>query len=574
MFKRLKFILKIYFFFVFLVSAEAQVTYPMGDFINPLNIPLSLSGNFGELRNNHFHSGIDLRTNSEEGYLTVAVADGYVSRIKVSAFGYGNAVYITHKNGYVSVYGHLLRFDSTIANYVKQKQYELESFEVDLFPKKNEISVTQGQIIALTGNTGGSEGPHLHFEIRDEKTEETINPFFFGFNVEDTIPPVISGIAAYALDKNATVNGCACTKYFDVKKIAKNQYSLLVNEIECSGNVGFGLITNDLENGSTNKNGTYSYQLTADSTLAFKYTCNRFAFDQTLFINAHIDYQKMKKSKERYQRCFLLPGNKLRQYQSNKQRGVIFFNDTSNHKITITASDFKNNSSSIEIICRSKKINNEAIAKNANNTFYWDKTNELINPDFKTELPLNCLYENVRFDYNKSPGAGNLLSDVHEILDNEVPVHQAYTISIKPKKTGKHHEKLLIVSLDKDGKPSSEGGTYEDGFVLTKTKTFGKFAVMLDTTKPSVKLIDYDKQKLSFSNDKIMVKVSDNLSGIKSYRGTIDGHWVLMEFDNKEKTLCYTFDDKITKTLGEHELNVAVTDKKGNVKKLSVKFVY
>lgn len=574
MFKRLKFILKIYFFFGFLVSAEAQVTYPMGDFINPLNIPLSLSGNFGELRNNHFHSGIDLRTNSEEGYLTVAVADGYVSRIKVSAFGYGNAVYITHKNGYVSVYGHLLRFDSTIANYVKQKQYELESFEVDLFPKKNEISVTQGQIIALTGNTGGSEGPHLHFEIRDEKTEETINPFFFGFNVEDTIAPVISGIAVYALDKNATVNGCACTKYFDVKKIAKNKYSLLVNEIECSGNVGFGLITNDLENGSTNKNGTYSYQLTADSTLAFKYTCNRFAFDQTLFINAHIDYQKMKKSKERYQRCFLLPGNKLRQYQSNKQRGVIFFNDTSNHKITITASDFKNNSSSIDIICRSKKINNEAIAKNANNTFYWDKTNELIKPDFKAELPLNCLYEDVRFDYNKSPGAGNLLSDLHEILDNEVPVHQAYTISIKPKKTGKHHDKLLIVSLDKDGKPSSEGGTYEDGFVLTKTKTFGKFAVMLDTTKPAVKLIDYDKQKLSFSNDKIMVKVSDNLSGIKSYRGTIDGHWVLMEFDNKEKTLCYTFDDKITKTFGEHELNVAVTDKKGNVKKLSVKFVY
>ena len=207
-------------------------------------------------------------------------------------------------------------------------------------------------------------------------------------------------------------------------------------------------------------------------------------------------------------------------------------------------------------------------------TFFWDKTNEFIKADFKAELPLNCLYEDVSFDYSKSPGTGNLLSDVHQLLDNTVPVHQAYTLSIKPKKTGKHHDKLLIVSLDKDGKPSSEGGTFEHGFVHTKTKTFGKFAVMVDTTKPTVKLINYDKQKLSFSNDKIMVKVSDNLSGIKSYRGTIDGQWVLMEFDNKEKTLCYTFDDKITKTLGEHELLVVVTDKKGNIKKLSVKFVY
>lgn len=574
MFQRLQLLLKIFFCLALAHAASAQVTYPKGDFINPLNIPLSLSGNFCELRNNHFHSGIDLRTNSEEGYLTVAVADGYVSRIKVSAFGYGNALYITHKNGYVSVYGHLLRFDSTIANYVKQKQYELESFEVDLFPKKNEISVTQGQIIALTGNTGGSEGPHLHFEIRDEKTEETINPFFFGFNVEDTIAPVISGIAVYALDKNATVNGCACTKYFDVKKIAKNKYSLLVNQIECSGNVGFGLITNDLENGSTNKNGTYSYQLTADSTLAFKYTCNRFAFDQTLYINAHIDYDKMKRSKERYQRCYLLPGNKLRQYESNKLRGGIFFNDTTRHTISISALDFNNNTSSIDIVCQGKKNSHEGNLKKLDKTFFWDKTNEYIKADFKAELPLNCLYEDVSFDYSKSPGTGNLLSDVHQLLDNTVPVHQAYTLSIKPKKTGKHHDKLLIVSLDKDGKPSSEGGTFDHGFVQTKTKTFGKFAVMVDTTKPTVKLINYDKQKLSFSNDKIMVKVSDNLSGIKSYRGTIDGQWVLMEFDNKEKTLCYTFDDKITKTLEEHELLVVVTDKKGNIKKLSVKFVY
>jgi murein DD-endopeptidase MepM/ murein hydrolase activator NlpD len=532
----------------------AQVNYPRGEFINPLNIPLSLSGNFGELRNNHFHSGLDFRTNSEEGYLVMAVADGYVSRIKVSALGYGNALYITHPNGYVSVYGHLLRFDSTTALYVKQKQYELESFEVDLFPKKNEIKVKQGQLIALTGNTGGSEGPHLHFEIRDEKTEEVINPFFFGFEVADTLAPTIEGLAVYALDKNSSVNGCPCTKYFEVKKVSKNKYSIPLNQIECSGNVGFALVSSDTENGSSNKNGTYSYELKMDNNKVFKYTCNRFSFDQTHFINAHIDFAKMKKSKERYQRCYLLPGNKLKQYEFNTQRGAVNFNDTLKHIISITASDFKNNNSTIEFVCKSKPISYNNGVNMPENIFYWNKVNAFKQHDFSVELPSNCLYEDVEYNYRKTAGNGKLLSDIHE-------VH-------------KHHEKLLIVSIDKEGKQSSEGGTYENGYVITKTKNFGKFAVTIDTTLPVVKLMNYDNQKLNFSQNKIMVKAFDTLSGIKSYRGTIDGNWVLMEFDNKEKTLCYVFDEKLSKTSDKHEFSIVVTDKKGNAKKTSVKFVY
>jgi len=556
------------------MQAQNISNYPQGDFINPLDIPLSLAGNFGELRSNHFHSGFDFRTNAKEGYLVKAVADGYVSRIKVSAFGYGNAVYITHNNGYVSVYGHLQRYDSIISNYVFKKQYELSSFEVDLFPQKNEILVKQGQIIALSGNTGGSEGPHLHFEIRDQKTEEIINPYFFGFDIADTISPIIEGIAIYPIDQNANINGSNKPKYYDVKKIGKNKY-ILIDDLKLSGKIGFGLMTHDFENGSTNKNGTYAYELKIDSTYLFNYACKRFAFDQTRYINAHIDYGKMKSNKDRYQRCFLLPGNKIKHYKTDDRKGIFEFNDTLYHTIQINAFDFKNNYSTFEIKCKSDTIKPVLKKLHSKDLFEYNKVNEYKSEEINVELPLNCLYQDVVFKHAKTVGTGKLLADIHQILDDEIPVHQAYTLRIKPKtKALKQKDKLLIVTIDEKGHASGEGGEYENGYVVAKLRNFGKFSVMIDTTAPTIKLINYNKEKSIFKNDKIVLKMSDNLSGIKSYRGTIDGTWILLQHDNKEQTLTYNFDEKLVKTDGEHIFVVTIIDRKGNSKKLTTKFNY
>lgn len=556
------------------VFAQTQANYPQGDFINPLDIPLSLAGNFGELRGNHFHSGFDFRTNGEEGYLVKAVADGYISRIKVSAFGYGNAVYITHNNGYVSVYGHLQRYDSVISNYVKSKQYELELFEVDLFPKKNELRVTQGQLIALSGNTGGSEGPHLHFEIRDEKTEEIINPYFFGFAIDDTVAPGIEGIAIYPMDQNARVNGSKRATYFEIKKSGINSYAVK-EEITLSGKIGFGLITFDLESGSTNKNGTYAYNLKVDSEMVFSYAVNRFAFDQTRYINAHIDYAKLKKSNEKFQRCYLLPGNKIKHYVYNAQNGIKEFNDTLFHTININAVDFKNNTSTLSF--RGKSYQTDSVSKVAtgSNYFSFNTPNQFTKEDISVELPLTCLYDDIEFTYSKVAGNGKLLSDIHRVHNADTPVHNAYTLSIKPKaKALKKADKLLIVSIDEEGNPLSEGGTFEHGFVTTKTRNFGSFAVMMDTIAPTVKLLNFDKEHKTFRQNKIMVKMSDNLSGIKSYRGTIDGAWVLMQHDNKEKTITYTFDEKLVKSDSEHIFVITIVDRKGNSKKITTKFTY
>ena len=162
--------------FLFFISVSmAQNSYPQDYFQSPLEIPLILSGTFAELRSNHFHSGLDIKTQQQSGLKVMAAASGFVSRIKVSHFGYGKALYITHPNGYTTVYAHLQNFNPEIDAYIKHRQYKNESYEIELFPKAGELLVNNGDIVAYSGNTGGSGGPHLHFEIRN-KQEHPMNP--------------------------------------------------------------------------------------------------------------------------------------------------------------------------------------------------------------------------------------------------------------------------------------------------------------------------------------------------------------------------------------------------------------
>ncbi len=571
---------KVLLFLVFHLFASAgliaQPVYPQGYFMPPLDIPLSLAGNFGEIRSNHFHSGFDFRTNGEEGKVVRAVADGYISRIKVSAYGYGNALYITHPNGYVSVYGHLQSYDSVIASYVHIKQYEQESFEVDLFPKKNELEVKQCRQVALSGNSGGSEGPHLHFEIRDAKTEEIINPYFFGFPIEDTIKPEIETIIVYPLNDVSTVNGLNSSKVIDVVPTKKGKLAI-GEKLQLSGEIGFGIVTTDVENNSNNRNGTYNYTLTVDSQPVFDYKCKVFAFDKTRYINAHIDYATMKKKKQKFQRCYLLPNNKLDFYETGNEKGRVNINDTLNHKVLFTTCDFFNNCNVLEIVFKGDKVKSKSQADHSAeaNYFKWNKSNSFRTDDINLTIPAGSLYDDINFVYKKEPVTGTLLSSIHQVHINYVPLHTSYSLAIRPaKKAVALKDKLLIVSIDEDNKFSSEGGEFEDGFVVTKVRSFGKFAVKADTTKPNIKLLNLTEGKDMSKLKSIKVRVSDNLSGIKYYKGIIDGQWVLMEHDYKENLLTYYFDEKLKTSPDIHIFTIIVSDRKMNVTKLETKFYY
>ena len=297
----------------------AQAAYPKDYFINPMEIPLVLSGTFGELRTNHFHAGLDIKTQQREGIPIKAAADGYVSRINVSLWGYGNALYITHPNGYTTVYGHLKGFSPEIDAYVRKKQYEKESFTIRLYPKADELKVTQGQTIALSGNSGSSGGPHLHYEIRDVK-QNILNPFYFGVDVPDHKNPSIQAAFAYSKNDSSQVN--QSNKPVQLVINRKLDGDLQANTIYAHGEIGIGINAYDRLDGALNRNGLYQLDMTVNGEEAFKFRADRFSFGESRWINSFIDYERLAQKRQRVQKCFLdHDQNKLSLYKQLKNRG-------------------------------------------------------------------------------------------------------------------------------------------------------------------------------------------------------------------------------------------------------------
>ena len=303
------------------------------NYTSPLDFKLLLSGTFGELRSNHFHAGIDIKTEGVEGQNVRSIADGYISRIKVSTWGYGKVLYINHpKTGHTSVYAHLNSFNETISKLIKKEHYKRESFEIDMYLKKNKIIVKQGEIIGLSGNTGGSNGAHLHFEIRETSNSRPINPLQYKFKVTDNISPIIKKIKLYAMD-TTLINGYNSNKIYDVKK--ENGKYVLNENITVSGNFALGVFTYDQANGSYNKNGVYNIKLYVDNEIYYNFQVDELDFNTTRFINAHIDYCEKIENQIKFHRCYKLPYNKLNNYNNLKNNGIIQFNDSTIHNIKI-----------------------------------------------------------------------------------------------------------------------------------------------------------------------------------------------------------------------------------------------
>jgi murein DD-endopeptidase MepM/ murein hydrolase activator NlpD len=543
--------------------------YPLVDFRSPLDIvPPALAGSFGELRPNHFHSGMDYRTNQREGYPVYAIADGYISRLRVQNSGFGLALYINHPNGYTSVYGHFQRFNPKIATQVKTIQNQKKSYEIDEFPNSIQIPVRKGEVIAYTGNTGSSGGPHLHFEVRDTKTEATINPQLFGFEIPDNIPPVIYSMYVYRLNKKS-FNEFTPKQYFQVIGGAGNYKLNKVNTINLSGEVGFGIIATDKHNGASGINGVYSIELELDGKTVFTSSLEKFKFENSKAINSHIDYPTFINTRKSIQKSFVDPGNPLTIYSNLVNNGRIDFSDGKLHELKYIITDSKGNKSILPFNVQADNKSTISTPEQSPGTLYsYANQNEFNNGEVKVIFPKGTLYNDLNFYYKTLPKpAGNAYSAVHQIQNSLTPLHTGFEIWIKADSSlSKYKEKALIVNTGR----SSQGGYFENGYVKAKPRNFGAFFIAIDTLPPTLTPINISDGKNMAGISKMSFKLRDNLSGIKSFNGFIDGKWILMEFDTKSASLWHTFDDRTSP--GKHTLEVIVTDMKDNNRNYSITF--
>jgi len=572
-----RFLFKLIFLILVSKIAFSQSKYPQNYFIPPMEIPMALSGTFGELRADHFHSGIDLRTNEVEGHKIYAIADGWVSRIKVASGGYGNAIYITHNNGYTSVYGHLQNFNENIKNFVRQNQYRLESFEVDLYLKETDFKVTQGEVIGLSGNTGRSGGPHLHFEIRDEN-QRPINPLLFGYIVSDHTPPKINTLKSYPVNQKYSNSKDDVSKVYYTQKKGIGYVLASADTIFVNDFTYFGINTYDPFNNGLNKNGVYSIRLIFDSVPVYEHLMEVFSFAETRYINSLIDYREYKTNKRRIQKSYIDPNNHLSVYQLANNRGVLDFSDGKAHKVVYEVSDVAGNKSSLTFWA--KAINNksrenefEKSSFTSGEVFSYVSSNFYQTEDLILQVPGAALYDSIYFDYRIKPAEEGMISDIHQLHYDYVPLHKWCGLSIQPKSFSPGLEdKYLIAKTEEEGEFDPAGGTWENGFVSAQIREFGDYCILIDTIPPDIKPLNVSENKNLQNQQSIRIKITDELSGIESYRGTINGKWILMEYDAKNDLLIYNFDDHLLK--GQNTFELKVNDDRKNTAKLKLNLNY
>lgn len=535
--------------------------YPKNAFRNPLGITNYLAGNFAELRNNHFHSGIDIKTNQKEGYNVYAAGDGYISRINISPRGYGNAIYIDHPNGYTSVYGHLQKFNSIIEEYTRKYQYQNETFSVEIYPKKNELTVKSGDIIALSGNSGGSGGPHLHFEIRDTKTEEPINPFLFGFDIPDTSAPLINGLYIYPI--NGDIAG-KTSRHILPSGLVFN------TPIYASGKVGLGIKAYDKHNGADNMNGIYQINVFVNEKPNFTYTAERLNFSTVRAINCLLDYEDRMKNNSWVYQLYLSDGNPLQMFSNVKNNGIIDLEEGKEYAVRIEVLDYAGNKKEAKYKLIGKKPPANSGTLTGENIFHWDKENYFKKDGVEIVMPKGTLYEDINFNYRKSENGK------HYIHDWNVAVHSYFTIAIEPEgiPSAQLDKAILLREYQMRGDWKTEYITaqYKNGKVIGEAKDFGVFSVIIDNTKPTINPVNI-KENSTFTASKGVVRftISDNQSGIEDFDAYIDGKWVLANYDQKSKSLTIDLNREGI-SAGKHLLELKVWDEKNNTATYTANF--
>lgn len=548
--------------FVFFLKAGAQVfpekNYPKGYFTWPVTATKALAANFGELRPNHYHMGLDCKTDKKQNVPVLAAAEGYIAKVKIEPYGFGRAIYINHPNGLTTLYAHLNDFYPGLEQYIKEQQYKLKSWNVYIDIPSSLFPVKKGMFIAYSGNTGGSQGPHLHFEIRDTKTDKVLNPSLFDFPIPDNVPPSITRLAMY--------DRCISTyeqspRFFTLKKVngvyVTSPAILLTNTDE----VSFALSAFDTYTGSSNKNGIYEAVLYNDESPVVGFQLDNISYDETRYLNGHIDYKLRSSGGPFVQHISKLPGYNNSVYTTFSGDGVISLEDDSTHTIKIIVKDAQGNTSTVLFKVkrepRAAKVNAPAKKTYAPLEFAPGFVNVFENSKISFYLPENALYDSIRFRYSEVASAYGY--PVFQLHNTNVPVQCYFPVKIKATSPlpGK-----MVMHRFAGSKHDYAKAEYENGWYKSSFREFGNFQLMIDTLGPSITPVGFKDGMNCAKQNRIAFVVLDNTEEIKKFTALLDGNWLRFTND-KGRTFAYVFDEKCSS--GEHELKIMAEDQVGNV---------
>jgi hypothetical protein len=535
------------------------------DLHHPIDGILRLSGNFGEIRGGHFHTGIDIKTGGVEGLPVQAVADGFVARVAVSPTGYGKALYVEHADGHTSVYAHLRSFRQDIAEHVLTQQYAQEKFAIDLSLPRDRFKVSKGETIALSGNSGSSGGPHLHFEVRETAGQVPINPLDLGIKARDERPPEMQRLWVYAHGNGGHVEGLSGEQVFPLLKTRDGYRIKDGGLVRALGTVSIGVAAIDRFSDSENICGIHSMTVEVDDQVIHEHVIDRIPFDKKRKVQAHIDYSKKQRFRDFVFRSYIAPMNDLAIYRSISDRGMWHLKQGDTCSVSVHMLDHAGNLSELRFTMLGEEWGRELLPRpgDVTDTYLPDRDNSFSTDDLRLHIPKGALYDTLRFHHSIEPPCKQCLTKVHSLCDLSVPAEAYMNVSIRIDGSVKtDRSKLLIVSFDDKGRPLAEGGTMSGQWLSTRTRSFGKYSVMADTVPPKLRPLNFADGGSTASLDTLSIQLDDDLSGIATFTAKLDGKWLLMEHDPKNQVIYHVKDHRITSA--SKVLEVTATDNVGN----------
>ena len=558
--------MRYYLLTIFFLLNSIIYSQNSGDY--PLDIPIILSGTFAELRPNHFHAGIDIKTKGTEGFNVYSIGDGYISRIQITHGGYGKALYIKHDNGQSSVYAHLKKYSPKIEKIVKEIQYSNESYTFRVYPKENEIRISEKELIGYSGNTGRSYGPHLHYELRDDK-DRPINPLEYkNYTILDTIPPVVLSLHYKEIPKNSISGSNSSFKNLKITKISEKLF--ISDTLNTSGLIGFGVNSYDRMNNTWNKMGLSDINANLDGEEVFDMNLNSFSYDEWRHINTFIDYASYKNKKIRIQKLYIEDYNPLNMYNRSLGNGVINIkNQGKVYLYSIRLFDYNKNYTEILVpILWKEKTNYRTNRLKSDNIYSINKDSvyNLLFASSSVKLSDNTFYADKEIEIIERD---NILS----IDEDSIPVLKEITIKFN---TDRYNDSLVnktyIAKLENEDKSSFVSNNLKNGKLIADIKLLGDYMIKVDSIPPNINLIDIEDSQWISNRDKLQIKINDKNSGISSYRGTLNDKWILLEYNPMKGILTHDFNDNINNSEPKNILKVNVTDNVGNTKYLEKVF--